>query len=560
MQEKNKKRIIEIGICILPFIALVIPSAYKWIGFFNLCVCCILSVYLCEQTPNSKLYLVCCSITIIQIIIVLLLLNHFNTKSLYATYSIGLDLLIYLTGLLTYYGTYIKQWKVENLFLVISIVFGCFMTLNLPIKAVPDERTHLYTAYAISDRMLTGFNKEKENFTIRQQDEELLQQNIEYGNSIDIMNWYYSQITHKSYGDSLELAVSNGLSSNHIAYYIPAGAIAICRALNCNAFWTLMSGRIINYLQYILLIYFSIKLIPFAKLLPFTIALYPMAVQQGMSYSYDCLVIALSIFVISTSLSYKYGDLSKYKKYIQLFLVALASILLFALKSHSYAFISLVPIVVLLSDKKWFQIIFKIGVGILCIFGIVFVLYAILDKIFQFPDILVEPDNPIVWAGNIQGYTLQYFINEPYDFIIVNLRTLKHDIFYFFFSAISSYLGWLNVGTPKVLAFIFFGLSGLSVFSNTTNEKMNRYIKTYFGITVIFTELAITFALLVGHTFKYAGLALGLQGRYFLPLIMPLLLICQGIKKRLSLQIERAIPSVLVILLMLEAYFLICRF
>lgn len=556
----GKNKIITILFLIVSFLFLLCNSCFKWIAIFEIMISNILSISLMKKVDEDNFFFKWHIINFFQIIILGFLLTHFVQYSLYALISFLLEAIVYYSCLVVLYGYDIKCWKIENIFLILAISFGTFMTLNLPIKAVPDERTHVYTAYAMSDYILNGFNQKNDCFEIREQDEDLLNPNIELGNSLEIMNWYYSQISHASYGGLMKLNISNALSRSRVAYILPGIAIAIGRILNFNAFWTLMSGRIINFLFYIFMIFFAIKLMPFSKLLPLTISLYPMAIQQGMSYSYDCMVLSLSMFIICGTLFYKYGDCNSKKKNLCLLPIMLSSLLLFNLKSHSYIFISLIPLVFILSEKKWFQKVLKISA---CFIGLVctsFLLYAILDKVFCFPNIVIEPSNPIAWAGGVQGYTIQYFMNDPFDFIVVILRTLKHNTYFYFASAISSYLGWLNIGTPFCLAFGFFFLSAFTSYSHKSIRQMNRYEKFYVVFLIIITFLAITLALLIDHTYKGVGVALGVQGRYFLPLIFPMLLMLPNNKSTLNVKNEKVSLTILSVLILGEIYFLIIRF
>ena len=73
-----------------------------------------------------------------------------------------------------------------------------------------------------------------------------------------------------------------------------------------------------NLIAFAFLISMAIHIVPKMKLLPFTVGLLPMSLQQGMSFSYDSIIISSSIFLIASFINLyinKNNDLFKSKKF-----------------------------------------------------------------------------------------------------------------------------------------------------------------------------------------------------------------------------------------------------
>ena len=431
------------------------------------------------------------------------------------------------------------------------------MMLSLPVKTVPDENAHIYTAYQMSDKMMHYYENDEGEFLIRKQDQEYLNQPIEYSNSSELMESIYQSSTARSDDEIIKIDSSVCLSHNEVAYIASASGITFGRLLNLNAFWTLLLGRLFNFALYVVLIYFSIKIIPFSKKVPMAVALLPIAIQQGMSYSYDSLVIALSVFIVCGALKIK-NNYSRPKTLLLEIAIGLSCLVLFFLKSHSYVFICLIPVVVVFSENTRFQKLFRYAMIFMSFCIILFLFYLIVDSIFKLGPVVQIPDNPIAWQDGAQGYTIQYFINEPFDLLLVFLRTAVIYTPFYIGSSISNYLGWLNINTPWIYCILFIGLCFVASQEDCTS-KMNKTEKFYFALTFVITVFSIILALLISWTPVGTGVSLGVQGRYFIPLFIPLLLVFTSTKSRF-VKSGNYISISYALSLMTFSYFLITRF
>lgn len=494
----------------------------------------------------------------VQICVVYNELNYLKQFSIYGTVSLILESILYLAVLFTFFCTFVFVFKVQWLFLINSICFGLFLVFSLPVKSAPDELAHIYTSYNLSNQIL-DIDDGEDVFSIREGDQSLLSLPIEFENSLEVMDEYYELSSGTLTDITLTLEKSNCLNGNIPAYVMSALGISVGRICNLNAFWTLTLGRFFNLAQYIVLVYFAITVMPYSKYLPMAVALLPIAMQQGMSYSYDSLVIALSIFVICGSLGYKYNDnLNGRQKLLLGIFVIITSCILFSLKSHSYIFIAISPIIIELSDKSLFKKFWSF-IEKMILFGMfLLVIYMVMYMVFHLGPFFAEPNNPIAWKGGVQGYTIQYFFNKPLDFIAVFINTFFRFSPFYLGSSTSYDLGWLNIQTPIIFILLFLIICYLSTEPKCSNY-LNATEKRYYAFSVVITIFCILFIFLISYTPKDEKVILGAQGRYFIPLFVPGFLVMSP--KTVQFQkIHSYIPVIYSILIMSFSLFLITRF
>lgn len=434
-------------------------------------------------------------------------------------------LAVYLSYLLliTCYGMFFANWKIEQVFLTLGISGGMFLMINLPLRAAPDETIHMYTAYHLSDQLLQLSEPQSTVLHMRETDLDVFKENLEFGCDRQVMNNYYELAVKEADVTVVEENIKI-LHGSEIAYLLPACAISLSRVLQLNGFWTFMMGRVVNLLQYLFFIYISIKQIPFCKMIPFVIALLPMSLQQGTSYSYDSLLISGSIYVVSLSLYEFYRDNEKPRKYSDyrtLVGLSVMALVMIMIKSHAYFMIGLFPLYLIFQKKfsmrgfwKWLTVL----IGILCL---IFALYLTVDSVCGLPELFSVPENTIQWAGGEQGYTLAYLLNNPVDAVMVFVNTLIRNTGDYVVTLIGRQLGWLNIPVSRVVV-ILYGAIMLFVFVNSDKgeQSVPDGVYLYSLLSIIVTVFGIFLALLVSWTPLSSQVIQGLQGRYFLQIMM----------------------------------------
>ena len=204
-------------------------------------------------------------------------------------------------------------WKKVNapvMAFVSILVLGSMYLVALPPISAPDEVSHFASAYALSNRILGQEAVDAEgNVWMRQEDEFL--QNI-YGASGDedreslgrvlteetwkLIAEHDSPVFVSGEAKAMVESVSAPVNTTPVAYLAPAIGITVARVLGLNCIWLAFVGRFFNLLFFAAMVYGSMKVLPFGKMVLWGVALLPMSLHLAASYSYDTFLMGMCFF------------------------------------------------------------------------------------------------------------------------------------------------------------------------------------------------------------------------------------------------------------------------
>ena len=160
-----------------------------------------------------------------------------------------------------------------------------------------------------------------------------------------------------------------------------------------------------------------------------------------------------------------------------------------------------------------------------------FALFIILMglKYIVFPgNIVEEPEVWLTWTPEL-SYTKEVFINHPLFIFTLLKNTFWYRGDYYVKTMLGYQLGWLDINIPDFLVSTFLLLVGASVIRRDYEKKelspllrWTMFIFSMIGVCLIILGLTLTW------TPVTSIVAEGVQGRYFLPLALPLLLAFRG--------------------------------
>ncbi len=357
--------------------------------------------------------------------------------------------------------------KPEIIFIILAFIFGIiFMFLTPPYK-VPDESSHLLRACEVADGIF--YNKEPA-------------QNVECDKYI-----------------KKQFALIRPNEVYQVTGYPPTLYTFSALGLNVGKHWggavMFYMGRIFNFLMWLILIALAIKITPVFKYHFLFAGLLPMSVFVGMSLSADAFNNAFSFlfFAYIFRLIYEKDKLEKYD-YVLLILMSILSaftkgaiypIFLFfflPIKRHKYLF------------------------AFFCL-GLAFILMSFWGAInlpFYNPE--ASPD-----------YHKYLLLHNPFDFIILYVKALIYNCFYYIRSCIGI-LGFLNIRlampvyiiTVLVFLFSFFALPEKKI---SNSQRLISIFVIFLFLTMLHCILYITWTPV--NTYKIAGF----QGRYLISLL-----------------------------------------
>lgn len=423
--------------------------------------------------------------------------------------------LIIIAILATFLGD--RKLKREDLFLLIGIPISIlFLVFILPLN-VPDEFYHYKVSTKIS--MFQIFN-----------------QNIMIPSNLEEYNLYTLFNNNVSY-DNLIPAESGGY--HPILYAFSGFGLWLSKLLQLSPIAGLYMGRSANLILYLIVGYYIVKKIPMAKFLMIIYLLNPMFLQQAASFSADALINIFSMLFISYVLYIRYE-----KKNIETkdFIILLTSYMVVFAGKYAYFLLVLLFILIwkelkdyILEHKKQAIIITLIIV----IIGVCWLVYTNIPK-----EQIVE---------NIKSETPQsteskllHILKNPTYILPIYFNTLLTKFDSYLTTFLGAYLGPLTIAITPVYTIIYAIILVLAVFMDKEKHELDKKSKIINIIIFILTFHIILAGLYLGWGVITDTIIQGVQGRYFIPIVI-LLLLAMVRKKNIALT-KMELPILIVLL------------
>lgn len=432
---------------------------------------------------------------------------------------------------LLYLSLSLSEVRAEQIFLPCVIVLGLVYSFLIPPYCVPDERAHIDTAYRISNRMLgveeiPGADRAYKRACDIDPSKE---------NTIDISAEVYVELWGELFAraedETYQIAYTGNVVENAtMLNYLPAAlGFTAARLLHLSHLSMIMLGRWFNLCVVAFLLWLGIRKAPFGKDVLAVVGLLPMVLQQIASCSYDGLLLGAVYVFASYCLSLVYA---KEKNLFDLLVMFVSGCFVAANKGGVY--LPLLGMVLLIFWENRESVLRRLRWAVLAAFpfGLVF-LAQFSNRILG---LFLRTQGDVYREGETL-YTLSYFIESPKEFVRIFQNTLVSRMDYFIQEMTGSRLGRLNVNVPWFLLVGFVFLIFLCLL-RTEEDRDQIRIRTGYRVYLWFLCAAsaglIMLSMLLAWTQVGTDYIQGLQGRYFLPLLIILLLIgrCDAIQIR----------------------------
>ncbi len=400
-----------------------------------------------------------------------------------------------------------KNAPKEKLFLIFCIPIGLIYILTLPCGQSPDDYTHFARIYGIIEgsfivphegEYANGGKMPKDainSFSIATAD----------GNYKKIANNIFKpKMDEEEYFSYPASALYNP------ACYLPQIiGVFIGKIFSSSILLMAYLGRLFNFVVFVALLYFSIKLIPMYKNFLLLLACLPITIQEATSLAPDSLAIGLTFFITSFVL---YLTFQKNKNISNKELIILyASAIMIGFCKIVY-----LPIILL------YFIIPKTKFG------------GMKHKIFHaaFLATLVIGINTI-WLVISSKYLIEirdgvnsaeqavFIVHHPFAFLEILIITIDKMLLFYIQTGLGMYLGPLSIQMPNLYFFITIIFIVLILAQNSDSLKITSQNKLLVIVTFSAICLLIFTSLFLQWTPVGGGIIEGVQGRYFLP-ILPL--------------------------------------
>lgn len=415
---------------------------------------------------------------------------------------------------------------IHEKFLILALIFIALATILTPPYQVLDERLHYLRTLQLSQY----------NFS-KTPSENLGSREIIVPDNLDDVNYSRAEATDAVtdvglIGDSMvegrniekRYNSSIGGSAVMVAYLLPSIILRLVDCFTNSPLVLFYTGRLVCLGINFLLTYYAIKLTPKFKNTMLIVALMPMSIQSMISYSYDGLLNACILLFIATCLKMIYDKENKInKRYL-----SISVIMLFMIISIKLPYALLGVLYFFIPSYKFNNSVKKTA----SIFIVLFATYLSTLLLSKVMSIGALTTSVVSNSGNEQS-NFTYILNNPLEIFSIAKNTFKEKIV-FYIDSLVGYFGYFSIKMHTIFQYAYLIMAGGLILTEESNFKKKERI---FYFLIVLTVIAGIFGALY---FAWSGYQLsyveGVQGRYFIPLILPTIMIFSFRKKILTIK------------------------
>lgn len=440
-----------------------------------------------------------------------ILLYRYLNEEIYKLILIIAGILIWLVVSIIIFMAFYKGWETEYIFAILYLTLGLGYMFSIPLSAVPDEAAHFLRAYDITEgHLVTAID---ESGAVG----DMLPSSLIYnwtGPSVKLPD----TLETRNAGIDCEkmlLTFPNTALYSPFTYTPQVIGILFGKLVSNSVYVIAYCGRFAVWLAIGIILFLSIRYIPYGKNILVAIALLPMNMHECISLAADGLTFAVVVAFISYVLYMRYrkeGVMSRWELlllYILIFYVATCKIVYVPVCLFAFC----IPIEKFGSRRKYIFNVFG---------GACLLLVTCLGWLMISSQFLIEFN-----AGVNSSEQVRYILHNLIEYIrIVFNTTLKNGEEYFKF-LFAYKLGWANV----ICNMGIVALSVINLVYISVKERVMQVDKKYIMIRSILMFICLCiFALIYTSLYvQWTPVAKeiidGIQGRYFIPVLLPFILV-----------------------------------
>lgn len=466
--------------------------------------------------------------------------THVHTKLFF--YLLWITLTVLFVGFgLTIWMLSRRSLQPQSVFLMIAVPLGiallCFMSVNF----INDGDAHFARAYLYANRILGVSEQDTmSSIAMRKDDVDTLYSSIcQNGRNAQNMCHIYENWSWFVKDETLVNNVEwRSAGKTSIIAYLPSVlAIILARIFKLGTYPMLYLAKIFPLICYLLGGYYAIKITPVGKHIMLFLLSLPMALQQAVGITYDNITYVVLFLMISYTLKIYFEEITVRECII----LAILCILLGSCKGGAYA--PMLFMLLFLPKSKlggW-----KIKAGYVSAVGILTVCVIVAgygSTIMSY--IQVKSDTTVSeFAQNVtqtsdestenivsevetptEKYGIGYMIKNPHGFLKLVINTVIERTEYYFDGISGRMVAWAVEELPYWSCGLFAMILLLAK-NGVGEEKYKIDFKIRVGMMGAFLGvLSVFFILFLIETPTNYSYIWGIQGRYFIPQVMLLLL------------------------------------
>jgi uncharacterized membrane protein len=320
------------------------------------------------------------------------------------------------------------------------------------------------------------------------------------------------------------------------SYICPAASIYVARLFGFGSSGWFYAARISNALMAVAVTTLAIALLESGTAAALVLSLSPMALTEEASIAPDAIIIPLSFLFCALLLKISKGAVRK----IPFFYTQLCiTLLILCVGKIAYIPLAILPPLIVLFRQDFVKRDFLQASAVTLIVLTVWTTWSLSIRGRTFPisggHIDVEQQAHMILHNPLLVVRMIFYTATDAK----NVRFLLRSFF-------GGFLGWQTVKTPwLILAVAAFNLLLASI---TRKESTLPRLSSLSIVGASLASFVLVFlAIYLQNSPVGSRTAIGVQGRYFIPLYLPVLLAIPRLKKLPSLAFERALPAYLVV-------------
>ena len=445
--------------------------------------------------------------------------NRLNLNWLRVFFMCSLCVIVWF--FVCFYSTAVTKLHIS--FLVLALSIGINLALATPLWYGLDEHAHYVRAYQFANFNL-GFDHEEELDWIDEMEEFFYQTgsvNSRHHNYDERQNFIRDYNT-KQYG-LREYFPTTAATYPFIPYFFAGLGIMLAKLVGMSFIHTFYAGRIFNVLGYALICFFAIRTAKIGKRLLFLMSLLPYALFSAGVYTADTLTISFAVLSIALFVNMLTAEDESLDWKLPLGFGLCCAMM--AMCKQPYAPICVLILSVPVKKFRSMKHALKNFVLVFAVVGAISVgtlLFGTDKGIIQW----YQPGMSVV--GQVK-----YILLHPFHYakIIVSHVALNWQDYLFGSTWKMGYCGDVNVLWALLTA---FGLGLVTLFDyEADGDKLTMLPKLACVAAAVCSWVLVMTALYVSFNVVGAEYIAGVQGRYFYPLLLPLLLLLKNGKLRI---------------------------
>ncbi len=408
----------------------------------------------------------------------------------------------------------ISEVRPQRFYFFAAFFFGSMLVFLNPPFQVPDESSHYYRSYQLSDfkikaekRSVTelgGFLPEAVTMMPSRVDQFFQQ----WGHVMTLSVIEKSLDIPLDPDKKLFMPFANTTIYSPVSYLPQTAGVLLARFFDMSALQLMYMGRFFNLLSWMVVISVAIKIIPSAKWLLVLLALLPMSIYEASSLSADAVTNSLAFLMIALTVRFKYLKRLLYSKEKVLYFFLCVLLML-----SKFAYLPMVLLIFLIQGEKFgskskFWIFFLLLLSS-CTVTIFSWLWFISDIHVAFsPDNCADP-----------FAQLTFILQKPYQYFQVLCNTLMQNGMDLFFRQYVGVLASLTLFLPEwIYPLTFLILFFTAFFADQENFTLFWQDRVIL-LAVLFITIFLAFTMVyLNFNAPENSTIVGLQGRYMIPL------------------------------------------